>query len=106
MSESHVNADLTRALELTRELLSVAEHGDVRAVAELDAERLRLLRSQRSKFMNMAADERLVLQTISDLNDKTIGFLVHRRRHTECAMDTVAVGRRALIAYSATGLQR
>jgi hypothetical protein len=106
MKDRDVDAGLTRALALSRELLAVAELGDVRAVADLDAERLRLLHSQRLKSRHMDADERLVLQQISELNDKAIGLLEHRRRGTEREMDTVAVGRRALIAYSDTRLQR
>jgi hypothetical protein len=106
MNDRDVDAGLERALELSRQLLAVAEHGDVRAVADLDAERLRLLHSQRLKSRHMDADERLILQMINELNDKAIGFLEHRRRGTEREMDTVAVGRRALIAYSDTRLQR
>jgi hypothetical protein len=97
---------LARALELSQQLLEVAEHGDVGAVANLDAERLRLLNSQRLKSRNMDVNERLVLQKINEMNDRAIGYLEHRRRRIERDMDTVSVGRRALVAYSATRLQR
>ncbi|HWJ33807.1 MAG TPA: hypothetical protein VNR70_00990 [Steroidobacteraceae bacterium] len=101
MNGNH-NTGLARALELSLELLAVAERGDVGAVANLDAERLRLLDSQRPKSRNMDADERLVLNQINELNDKALGLLEHRRRSIERDMDTAAAGRRALVAYSAT----
>jgi hypothetical protein len=106
MNRGNGNAGLTRALELSREMLAVAEHGDASAVASLDAERLRLLDLQRPNSRNLDTDERLMLQQINDLNDRAIGLLEHRRRRTEREMDTLATGRRALVAYSATGLQR
>jgi len=106
MSDVNGNAGLARALELSHEMLAVAEHGDASAVAGLDAERLRLLDSRRSNPGNLNADERLVLQQINDLNDRAIGLFEHRRRRIEREMDMLATGRRALVAYSATGLQR
>jgi len=97
---------LALALELSNELLSVAEAGDVGAVAGLDAERRRLLDSLRPLYGHMDPSERLMLQRIGELNDRALGFLEHRRRRTERLMDTATTGRRALAAYSATGLQR
>jgi hypothetical protein len=97
---------LARALELSQQLLEVAEHGDAGAVANLDAERLRLLNSERLLSRNMGVNERLVLQKINELNDRAIGYLEHRRRRIEREMDTASAGRRALVAYSATRLQR
>ena len=91
--------DLARALALSHELLAVAEQGDVAAVANLDAERLRLLHSMRVKFTNMNADERLMLSKINELNDEAIGRLEHRRRRTEREMDMASAGRRAVAAY-------
>jgi hypothetical protein len=99
MKGAALDADLARALALTHELLAVVEQGDVRAVAGLDAERLRLLHSVRVKFTNMDADERLMLRKINELNDAAIGLLEHRRRRTERDMDMVSVGRRAVVAY-------
>jgi hypothetical protein len=106
MNGGNGNSALARALELSLEMMALAEHGDASAVARLDAERLRLLDSQRMNSRNLDADERLVLQQISDLNDRAIGLLQHRRRRIERVMDTAAVGRRAVVAYSATGQQR
>ena len=91
--------DLARALALSHELLAVAALGDVTAVANLDAERLRLLHSIRMKFTNMTADERLMLRKINELNDEAIGLLEHRRRRTERDMDMASAGRRAVAAY-------
>jgi len=91
--------DLARALALSHELLVVAAQGDVTAVANLDAERLRLLHSIRMKFTNMSADERLMLRKINELNDEAIGLLEHRRRRTERDMDMASAGRRAVAAY-------
>jgi hypothetical protein len=97
---------LALALELSNELLAVAEAGDLGAVADLDADRRRLLDSWRPMIGHMDPSERLMLQKISELNDRALGFLEHRRRRTERLMDTAVAGRRALIAYSATRLQR
>ena len=91
--------DLARALALSHELLVVAAQGDVTAVANLDAERLRLLHSMRMKFTDMTADERLMLRKINELNDEAIGLLEHRRRRTERDMDMASAGRRAVAAY-------
>ena len=99
MKDANLDADLTRALALSRDLLAVAGRGDVTAVANLDAERLRLLHSMRAKFPHMDADERLMLRKINELNDETIGLLEHRRRRTEREMDLASAGRRALAAY-------
>ena len=94
-----IRDDLARALALTHELLAVAEKGDVRAVADLDAERLRLLHSMCVKFTNMPADERLMLRKINELNDEAIGLLEHRKRRIEREMDMASAGRRAVAAY-------
>jgi hypothetical protein len=99
MKDANLDADLTRALALSRDLLAVAERGDVTAVANLDAERLRLLHSMSAKFPHMDAGERLMLRKINELNDETIGLLEHRRRRTEREMDLASAGRRALVAY-------
>lgn len=101
-----VTAGLARALQISRELLQVAEQGDVRRVACLDAERLTLLRALHAGTGRLDAGERLMLQEITRLNDLALGLVEHRRRRTGRQMDTAAVGRRALTAYSATGMLR
>ncbi len=93
---------LRRAMEISLELVAIAEGGDVRATARLDVERRRLLDSLRSRPTAIDTDERLLLQKIAQLNDQAIGLLVHRRRRTEREIDMVGVGRRAVAAYSST----
>jgi hypothetical protein len=93
---------LRRAVEISLELVAVAEGGDVRATVRLDGERRRLLDSLRSRPTAIDTDERLLLQKIAQLNDQAIGLLVHRRRRTEREIDMVGVGRRAIAAYAST----
>jgi hypothetical protein len=47
-----------------------------------------------------------VLRDIADLNDRAIGHLEHRKRAMGRNMDMLAVGRRAVRAYSTMRLQR
>jgi hypothetical protein len=105
MTAGEARALLGRALHLSLEVLAVAEGGDIQALGALDAERLRLLSLLRTISTPIDADARLLLQQIKDLNDKAIGFLEHRRRIKSREIDTAKLGRRALIAYSATRLQ-
>jgi hypothetical protein len=100
------NDALKRAVDISLELVEIAERGDVRETAHLDVERRRLLDSLRSRPTAIDTDERLLLQKIAHLNDQAIGLLVHRRRRTEREIDMVGVGRRAIVAYSSTGLSR
>ena len=102
MMAGEIHAVLERALRISLELLDVADGGDVQALGALDAERLRLLSSLRAIATPIDTDARLLLQQISELNDRAIGFLEHRRRIKSREMDTAKLGRRALIAYSAT----
>jgi hypothetical protein len=97
---------LEQALELSRELLAVAELGDVAAAVNLDAARLELLKSARETVRLTHMNDRALLQEIAQLNDKAIGCLEHHRRRKARDMDMASVGRRALIAYSPTRLQR
>jgi hypothetical protein len=102
MTAGESRALLGRALHLSLEVLAVAEGGDVQSLGALDAERLRLLNLVRAISTPIDADSRLLLEQIKDLNDKAIGYLEHRRRITSREIDTAKLGRRALIAYSAT----
>jgi hypothetical protein len=101
-----INDALKRAVEISLELVGIAEGGDVRETAHLDVERRRLLDSLRNRPTAIDTDERLLLQQIAHLNDQALGLLAHRRRRTEREIDMVSVGRRAIIAYSSTGLPR
>lgn len=99
-------AILARALRVSQELLVIAEGGDLQAAIELGAERLRLLQSTRSRPIPMDTNVHSLLKEIAKLNDRAIGFLEHRRRIKAREIDTAAVGRRAVAAYSTTRMQR
>ena len=106
MTDAKSSAELERVLQLSRELLTIAELGDVQLAANLDAMRMRLLESVRQRSTQIDAKDRLLLQSIAELNDKAIGHLEHRRRGKIRELDMASVGRRALDAYSATQLPR
>lgn len=99
-------ATLQRAVEISRELAVVADRGDVQMTVSLDAERLQLLKSFRLERKQLDAGDRVMLQEISRLNDRTIGLMEHHRRSKERALDMAAVGRRAVVAYSNTQRRR
>jgi hypothetical protein len=100
MNRQAAVAALERALEISRELAAVADRGEVRQAASLDAERLQLLKSVRDALLPMDERSRAVLREIAELNDRSIGRLEHRFRAKCRDMDMLAVGRRALRAYS------
>lgn len=106
MMADESGAMLVRALHLSRELLDVAEGGDLQAVLGLGAERQQLLQAARSGPAPVGAGEGALLREIAELNDRAIGFLEHRRRIKAREIDTAAVGRRAVAAYSTTRLPR
>lgn len=106
MSDADSMPALERALELSRELLGVAELGDTAAAVNLDAVRLELLKSAAETGRVATMSDRALLQEIAQLNDKAIGCLEHHRRRKERDMDVATLGRRALLAYSPTGPQR
>src|SRR5437899_2163923 len=87
MRDTVLDTDLARTVALSHELVAAVEQGNVAAVANLDAERLRLLHSMRAKFTNMDAGERLMLRQVTELNDQAIGMIEHLRRRTERDMD-------------------
>src|ERR1700730_17506083 len=100
MSSGDARVGLERALELSRELLAVAELGDVAAAVNLDARRLELLKSAREILQTTPMSDRELLREIAQLNDKAIGCLEHHHRRKARDMDMASVGRRAVIAYS------
>jgi hypothetical protein len=106
MTRQQAVAALQRALEISRELAAVADGGDPRSTVSLDAERLQLLKSARAALQPMDQQDYAVLREIAALNDRALGFLEHRRRAKGRDMDMVAVGKRALRAYSSTQVQR
>jgi hypothetical protein len=102
MSRRDSSAVLRRALELSRDILALAERGEIQKTVCLDAERLRLLKSARATAWAIDEEDRSLVSEIAELNNLAIGQLEHRRRVKERQMDTVATGRRALAAYSST----
>ena len=106
MNRQPAAAALQRALEISRELAVLAEGGDLSMTMSLDAERLQLLKSVRASTHPLDERSRSALQEIGALNDRALGFLEHRRRAKGRDMDMLAVGRRALRAYSSIMMQR
>jgi hypothetical protein len=93
-------ADLQRALELSEELLNIADSGEAERVTSLDAERLRLIKSARQALTPLNEKDRAVLRQIADLNAQSLGRMEHRFRAKCRDMDMLAAGKRALRAYS------
>jgi hypothetical protein len=106
MTRHEALAALQRALEISRALVGVAENGDLDTVAGLDAERLQLLKSVRGALLPLDEPCRASLREISALNDRALGFVEHRQRAMGRDMDMLAVGRRAVRAYSNTQMRR
>lgn len=106
MSRAAATAALERALEISRELAADADRGEVRSAASLDAERRQLLQFVRGTLRPLDASALEVLREITRLNDRAIGQWEHRKRSLERDMDLVAVGRRAVRAYSSTRVHR
>jgi hypothetical protein len=102
MNRSEATATLERALEISRELAKAADGGDVQSTVNLDAERLHLLKSFRLARKQIDAGDRVLLQEISQLNDRAIGHMEHHWRIKGRALDTAAAGRRAVAAYYST----
>jgi hypothetical protein len=100
MSRDEAVATLQRALELSQQLMTLAESGDVGEVARLDAERLRLLKSVRHVLQPLSPADRSMLRTIADLNARSLGRMEHRFRAKCRDMDMLTAGRRAVRAYA------
>jgi hypothetical protein len=103
MTPHTVTAILRRAVEVSHELAAIADNGDVLLTQRLDAERLQLLKSVKMAAEPLDELDRSLLREITELNDKAIGYLEHRRRCKARDMDTVAIGRRAVNAYAGNG---
>jgi hypothetical protein len=100
MNRAPARAELQHAFELSQELVTVAESGDVGEVVRLDAERLRLLKSVRHDLQPLSPADRSMLRAIADLNARAIGRMEHRFRAKCRDMDMLAAGRRAVRAYA------
>jgi len=106
MNAQEAIAALQRALDLSRELAALAEGGDLHLTLCLDAERLQLLKSIRGSLPPVDDKIRSDLCEIASLNDRALGSLEHRRRAKGRDMDMLAVGRRAMRAYTGTLMRR
>jgi hypothetical protein len=100
MSRAEAETALQRALELSQQLMTVAESGDVGEVVRLDAERLRLLKSVRHVLQPLSPADRSMLRAIADLNARSLGRMEHRFRAKCRDMDMLTAGRRAVRAYA------
>jgi len=106
MSGTKASAGLELAVQLSQELVLAADGGNFDALAKLDAERLQLLKSFRAENQPIDAAARALLQAISQLNERALGLVEHHRRIKEREIDLASIGRRAVTAYSATGMLR
>ena len=102
MSHAAASAALKRALEISRELTADADRGEVGSTASLDAERRQLLEFVRGALRPLDASALEMLREIGQLNARAIGHWEHHKRSLGRDMDLVAVGRRAVRAYSST----
>lgn len=100
LTGEEASAALERALELSRQLLEVAENGEAEQVIRLDAERLGLIKSARHALSPMTDQDRAMIRQITDLNAQSLGRMEHRFRAKCRDMDMLAAGRRALRAYA------
>jgi hypothetical protein len=100
MSVAVGHPDLAAALSLSHQLIAAANQGDMVKLAELDAERLQLLKSFRAFSPRVGDDDRALLNEITDLNERALGLMEHHLRIASRAMDVATVGRRAVDAYA------
>ncbi len=94
---------LARALAISQELVRLAESGDVAGAMALDAERIAILREVRAAAAPLSSTEQALIAEIAALNDRAVGLFEHRLRIKARELDLAAVGRRAVLAYAATG---
>ena len=106
MSGANIDLSLARAMVISQEMLEAAEKGDLQSLEPLDLERMDLLKFFRSSATQLTAADRALLLQITQLNDRTIGLLEHQRRGRGRDLDMLAVGRRAVAAYSSHRPQR
>jgi hypothetical protein len=106
MKDGAANPALLRALAVSSQMFDAAERRDFPSVGSLDAERLQLLKLFKAETSHVDAGSQVLLQQITQLNDRTIGLLEHQRRSKGREMDMAAVGRRAIAAYANNWLQR
>ena len=98
--------DLAAAVALSRDVVEAADQGQLDVLADLDARRLKLLKSFRLVARQLAPVDKAVLQEIAMLNQRALGLVEHHRRIKGRAMDMVARGRRAVNAYASNRSSR
>jgi hypothetical protein len=103
MSRPAAHSAVTRAYELSRGMIEVAERGDLEGIVELDALRSRLLHEFLDGAPRVSESDREVLDEILRINASVIGKLETMRAGTQSKLDTLSRGKRALAAYSAVG---
>jgi len=106
MTTFGTHPDLVAAVALSRRVVEAADRGEMQVLAELDAERMRLLKSFRLVTRQAGDADRAVLQEIAALNERALGLMEHRRRIQGRALDLAAVGRRAVGAYASNRASR
>ncbi len=103
MSGAAARESLARALAISHEIGLLAEAGDVAAAVALDAERRELLRRAHAGLASLDDAGRAIVDEIATLNNRALGLMEHRLRIKAREFDMAAVGRRAVVAYAATG---
>jgi hypothetical protein len=93
---------VSRALDLSQELLNAAEKGEMQRVVDLDAERGRMLREFLKDSRRIGAADRALLDDIQRLNDLGLSRIEKRRRETCEEFAQLGRGRRAVDAYAHT----
>lgn len=93
--------DIESILDLTREVLGLAERGEWLEATRLDSERQRRLQTYCAALEPQKTPP-VILNTLGEilkLNDALIGAVQHRQRALVREADTVRIGRRAVAAY-------
>jgi hypothetical protein len=106
MNGREATVALQRAAEISKELLSIADSGDVRLTEQLDAERRQLLQAAKKSLQPLGVADRELLREIAEMNDRALGFMEHRLRRTARDIDMLRVGRSAVRAYASNGRHR
>jgi hypothetical protein len=102
MRREQASSALARALDISREVATLADRGDVQEVARLNAERMQLLKLARSALHPLDQESLAMVREIQALNDRSLGLLEHRFRAKCRDLDMVSAGRRAVRAYGTT----
>jgi hypothetical protein len=94
---------LERALLISRQMAELASAGAAGAALALDRQRRELLHAARTAPGEISSEERAIVAEIETLNNRALGLLEHGLRTAARELDMAAAGRRAVLAYAATG---